>query len=154
MWSHVDFWLAVIAGFASGYVMLLGSYWLEAVFGVMRLDFGHTGLQYIGGEKPGWWIVGVAFHLIDSVLLGLAYAAVVWPRLDAWGIPDDEAWSGAAAGITFGVIIWAVLAMLIAMPMMGQGIFGYRIRSIRPAVLSLGLHLIWGTLLGLIYLPK
>lgn len=53
MWQYVNFWLAAIGGFTGGYVMALGSYWLESVFGLVRLDFGLTGMQYIGGEKPG-----------------------------------------------------------------------------------------------------
>ena len=104
MWSYVDFWLAALGGFAAGYVMALGSYWLETIFGFLRLDFGHTGMQYIGGEKPGWWGVGILFHLIDSFLLGAAYAAFVWPFLPfALGIPTRTIWGDILGGIIYGV---------------------------------------------------
>jgi hypothetical protein len=149
----VNFWLAAFSGFAAGYAMTLGTYWLQAVFGVIGLDFGHTGMQYIGGEKPGWWGVGILFHLIDSVLLGVAYAAIVWPFLPALGIPTHTYWGDALGGLLFGVVVWVFLAMLVAMPMMGEGIFGYRTESARTALLSLGLHILFGALLGLIYIP-
>lgn len=153
MWSHVDFWLAALAGFTAGYVMALGSYWLETVFGMVRLDFGHTGMKYVGGEKPGWWAVGIVFHLIDSVLIGVAYAALARPLLPIVGIPVNAIWGGILGGMVFGIAVWLVLAMLIAMPMMGEGIFGYQTKSARLAIMSLGLHLLFGALLGLIYMP-
>ena len=153
MWTHVDFWLAVLAGFTAGYCMALGAYWLEAVFGMTRLDFGHTGLQYIGGEKPGWWAVGIVFHLVDSVLLGLAYAALVYPSLSIAGLPLRTLWGDVLGGVLFSIAVWLVLAMPIATPMMGAGVFGYKTRSLRLPILSLGLHLGFGVLLGLIYIP-
>ncbi|MBI2953736.1 MAG: hypothetical protein HYY30_05440 [Chloroflexi bacterium] len=154
MWDYVDFWLAVLAGFAAGYVMALGAYWLETVIGMVRLDFGHTGMKYVGGEKPGWWAVGMIFHLIDSALLGLAYAAFVWPFLPLVGIPILTLWGDILGGVIFGIVVWLGLAMLIAMPMMGAGVFGHETKSIRPAALSLGLHILFGALLGLIYIPQ
>ena len=153
MWGNVDFWLAVLAGFAAGYVMALASYWLETVFGMVRLDFGHTGMKYIGGEKPGWWIVGIGFHLVDSVLIGLAYAAFARPILLDIGLPVGTLWGAVLGGLAYGVLVWATLAMLVAMPMMGTGVFAHRTGSLKLPVVSLLLHLLFGGLLGLIYLP-
>ena len=154
MWSYVDFWLATLAGFAAGYVMALGSYWIETVFGMVRLDFGHTGMKYVGGEKPGWWAVGMIFHFVDSALIGLAYAAFVWPFLPAIGVPIRTLWGDVLGGVLFGIVVWLGLAMLVAMPMMGAGVFGHQMKSARPAVFSLGLHILFGALLGLIYIPQ
>lgn len=153
MWSSVDFGLAALAGFAAGYVMALGAFWLEAVFGFVRLDFGITGMRYVGGERPGFWIIGILFHLIDSVLVALAYAAFAWPALRKLGIPFGTLGGNILGGTLYAVVVWAVLAMLIAMPMMGEGVFGYQTKSTRLPLLSLGLHLIYGALLGLIYAP-
>lgn len=94
----VDFWRAALAGFASGFVTALGACWMEMVLSVVRLDFGHTGMRYVGGERQSSWLAGIFFHLVDSILLGLAYAAL--------------------------------------------------------AVLSLGLHIVCGSLLRLIYIPR
>lgn len=153
MWSYVNFWLAALAGFAAGYVMALGAFWLEAVFGFVRLDFGMTGMRYVGGEKPGFWIIGILFHLIDSILIALAYAAFAWPIAPWLGIPVGSIGGDILAGLLYAIVVWLLLAMLIAMPMMGEGIFGYQTKSSHFALLSLGLHLVFGTLLGIIYAP-
>lgn len=145
----LDVGWAAFAGFTGGYVMALAAYWLEGVFGIPRLDFGHTGIKYIGGEKPGWWAVGILFHLVDSVLLGLLYAVTVYPRIAHGSIPV-----GIVAGAAYGVALWLVLAMLILMPLMGSGPFGLRTGSLKPAAASLVLHLLFGAILGGIYVPR
>lgn len=85
---------AAFAGFVGGYVMALAGYWLEAVLGVSDLDLAHSSLRYVSGGKQGWWVVGIIFHLIDSILLGLLYAAVFYRRADVlekrWGA--DPGW--------------------------------------------------------------
>jgi hypothetical protein len=146
----IDVGWAALAGFAAGYVMALGAYWLEGVFGLPRLDFGHTGIKYLGSERPGWWAVGILFHLVDSVLLGLLYAAAIYPKLaQPVAIPV-----GAIAGIGYGVVLWLVLAMLIVMPLMGSGPFAIRSGSWKPAAASLVLHLVYGAILGGVYVPS
>jgi len=142
---------AGFAGFASGYVMALAGYWLEAVVGISELDFAHAGLRYVSGGKQGWWIVGIVFHLIDSVLLGMLYATVAYPRLKSALKPLGNVGSNVASGVVFGTGVWLTLAMLIAMPFMGAGIFARRTGSIRPALASLSLHVIFGVLIGFIY---
>lgn len=144
----VEVGLASLAGFAAGYVMALGAYWLEGVFGIPRLDFGHTGIKYVGGEKPGAWFVGIAFHLVDSVLLGLLYAAAVYPNVARGGIVAGAGW-----GMAYGAVLWLVLAMIVVMPLMGSGPFGVRTGSWKPAAASLVLHLVYGAILGGVYLP-
>jgi hypothetical protein len=145
----LDVGWAALAGFAAGYVMALGAYWGEGLFGLPRLDFGHTGIKYLGGEKPGFWIVGILFHLVDSVLLGLLYAVAVYPNIEQGSIP-----AGAVAGLAYGGVLWLVLAMLIVMPLMGSGPFAIRTRSWKPAAASLVLHLAFGAILGGVYVPR
>ncbi|HLH73418.1 MAG TPA: hypothetical protein VKX96_09040 [Chloroflexota bacterium] len=142
---------AAFAGFTAGYVMALAGYWLEAVFGVSELDFAHAGLRYVSGGKQGWWIIGIIFHLIDSALLGLLYGAVAYRALRRLTRSLGSFWGNVAAGLAFASGIWLTLAMLIAMPFMGSGIFGWKTGSARPALASLLLHLIFGSLLGSIY---
>ena len=144
----VDVPWAALAGFAAGYVMALGGYWLEGVFGIPRLDFGLTGFKYVGGEKPGAWLVGIVFHLVDSVLLAFLYAAAIYPRI-AHGVIA----AGLVAGLAFGVVLWVVLAMLVVMPLMGSGAFARRTGSWKPAAASLLLHLAYGAILGAVYVP-
>jgi|GEM_PF-3370111 len=144
-------WRAAFAGFASGYVMALAGYWIEAVLGVSNLDIAHAGLRYVSGEKQGWWIVGIIFHLIDSVLLGVLYAAVVYRHLRRLEKHLGRFWGSLTAGMAFAVAVWFFLAMLFAMPFMGAGVFGRNTGSPRPAVASLGMHLLFGSFLGFIY---
>jgi hypothetical protein len=128
--------------------MGLGATWLEGVFGIPRLDFGHTGNRYVGGEKPGAWLVGIVFHQVDSVLLALLYAVAVYPHVSHGSIP-----AGLLAGIGYGVVLWAVLAMLIVMPLMGSGPFAVRTGSWKPAAATLVIHLVYGSILGATYVP-
>jgi hypothetical protein len=144
----VDVGWAALAGFAAGYVMALAATWLEGVFGIPRLDFGHTGYRYVGGEKPGAWYVGITFHLVDSVLLALLYAVAVYPRIAHGSIA-----AGILTGLAYGVVLWLILAMLVVMPLMGSGPFGSRTGSWKPAAASLLIHLIFGTILGGVYVP-
>lgn len=145
---QLDVGWAALAGFAAGYVMALGAYWLEGLFGIPRLDFGHTGIKYLGGEKAGFWIVGILFHLVDSILLALLYAVTVYPHVAHGVIPV-----GIVAGMAYGVALWLVIAMLIVMPLMGSGPFGSRTGSWKPAGASLVLHLVYGAILGGVYVP-
>lgn len=43
--------------------------------------------------------------------------------------------------------------MLIVMPLMGSGAFGHRTGSWKPAAASLVLHLVYGAILGGVYVP-
>ncbi|HVC33771.1 MAG TPA: hypothetical protein VNL16_09705 [Chloroflexota bacterium] len=142
---------AAFAGVTAGYVMALAGYWLGAVFGVSELAFAHNALRYVSGGKQGWWIVGIIFHLIDSALLGLLYATRLYPSLRWLTKGYGPVRGNVAAGLTFATGVWLVMAMLIAMPFMGAGIFARRTGSARPALASLSLHLIFGSLLGYIY---
>lgn len=143
---------AAFAGFVAGYVMALAGYWIEAVLGVSEIDVAHAGLRYVSGGRSGWWIIGIIFHLIDSVLLGLLFGAIVYPRLARpFARRFGPFGSHVAAALAFAGAVWLILDMLIAMPFMGAGIFGRRTGSPRPALASLALHGIFGMLLGAIH---
>src|SRR5579883_316250 len=139
---------AAFAGFVGGYVMALAGYWLEAVLGISQLNFAHAGLRYVSGGRQGWWIVGIVFHLIDSALLGMLYAAVAYPRLRTALRPLASLQRAIASGVVFAAGVWLFIDMLIAMPFLGAGIFARRTESIRPAMASAFLHVIFGVLLG------
>lgn len=139
-----------LAGFVGGYVMMLAGYWLEAVFGLSELDFAHSSLRFVAGGKQGWWVMGTIFHLIDSIILGLLYMTIVRRRLAFFPKLFGPFFGNIARGATFALGVWLVMAMLIGMPFMGAGIFGRKTGSPRPALASLSLHLLFGTLVGLI----
>jgi hypothetical protein len=153
MWAYVNFWLAALAGLTAGYVMLLANSWLQTIVGLTGLDFGQAGLLYAGGDVPGARAIGLVAHLFNSVLLGELYALTVFPVLTGIGTGAGLIAAGVAGGIVFGIVIWLVLAMLFAMPLVGLGIFGRKTGSARPAIVALGLHTVYGLILGFVYLP-
>lgn len=55
------------------------------------------------------------------------------------------------SGVIFALGVWVFLAMLVAMPFMGAGVFGRKTGSARPALANFSLHVIFGSLLGFIY---
>src|SRR5947209_7733987 len=89
---------AAVAGFVGGYVMLLAGYWSEAVLGISNLNFAHAGLRYVSGGRQGWWIVGILFHFIDSVLLGLLFATTFYRRFARLTKPLGPFWGSVALG--------------------------------------------------------
>jgi CBS-domain-containing membrane protein len=153
MWSYVHFALAALAGLSAGYVMLLSNSWLQSVLGLTGLDFGQVGMLYVGGLMPGARVVGILFHLIDSVLLGALYALAFYPVVKGFGMLGGPLVAGVVGGIVYGVLVWLILAMLIAMPLVGLGIFGRKTHSVTPALLALALHVVYGLIVGFVYLP-
>jgi hypothetical protein len=147
-----EVFFASLAGFTGGYVMVLFGYWLEAIFHLPRADFGLMGIRFVGGEGQVWWIAGITFHLIDSVLLGLLYAAVVRPNLGLIGLSAENLFARVGVGVGYGIFLWVVLYSLIAMPLLGVGPFGLKTRSIKLAFAGLLIHLAYGFLHGVIYL--
>jgi hypothetical protein len=148
--DSLSFGRASLAGFVGGYVMLLAGYWVQAVLGVSELDFAIAGLRYVSGGRQGGWFVGIIFHFIDSILLGLLFAALVYRRSRYLRRSYGPFWGSVVAGIAFAIGVWLILAMLIALPFMGAGPFGWKNGSPRPALASLGMHVIFGSLLGAI----
>jgi hypothetical protein len=154
MWSYVQFGLAALAGLSAGYVMLLSNVWMQSVLGISGLDFGQVGMLYVGGLLPGARVIGIVFHLIDSVLLGAFYALAFYPVVKGFGmLGGPHVVAGVVGGIVYGVLVWLILAMLIAMPLIGLGIFGSKSHRATPALLSLVLHVIYGSIVGFVYLP-
>jgi hypothetical protein len=141
----------MLGGFAGGYLMALAGYWLESVFGVSELDIAHAGLRYVSGGRQGWWIIGIFFHLVDSILLGLLYETAFYRPLYGVFRPLGAVWGNVAAGVAFGSAVWLSVAMLVAMPFMGAGPFGRKTGSARPAIASLAVHFVFGTVLGIVY---
>jgi hypothetical protein len=153
MWSYVNLGLAVLAGVSAGYVMLLANYWLQSVFGIAGLDFAELGLLLGGSQLADSWTIGFVFHAIDSALLGALYALAVFPLAMRVGGATSPIIVGVVGGLVFGIGVWLILAMLVAAPLLGVGPFGSKGQNPTPAILTLALHLLFGAILGFIYLP-
>jgi hypothetical protein len=90
---------------------------------------------------PAEYGVGWLVHiLVGSVFLGGLFAHVE-PRLGA----DTH----TKSGVLYGVIVWLVM-MLVFMPAAGAGYFGFQLSVFAPLVM-LGLHLLYGSVLGWTY---
>jgi uncharacterized membrane protein YagU involved in acid resistance len=89
-----------------------------------------------GRALPFAWLI---HFVVGTLVWGVAY---VWlePRLTG---------SPAARGMTFGVLAWLVM-MLLVMPLTGAGLFGFGYGLGVPLTL-LAVHLAYGAVLGLVY---
>jgi hypothetical protein len=143
---------ALVAGFLAGFVMTVAAYWLEGVFGVPRMDFGMTGLKYMGGDKPGWWFVGQAAHHLDSMLLALVYAGAVFLNLEDIFNKPVEWWWGPLAGLCYGFVVFLILPTAI-MGTITVLLGGQLPRDRKMLAANLLLHLVWGAVLGALYFP-
>lgn len=90
----------------------------------------------LGGPTVGW----LMHFLIGSVLWGLLFAALI-------GFLPGH--SVIRKALVFATGAW-LLMMLIPMPMAGAGLFGLHLGPMAP-VMTLILHLFWGTVLGIVF---
>jgi hypothetical protein len=141
--------LALFAGAAAAYLQALAGYWLEGVWGLPRLDLAEGGKRYLGGEKTGWWTVGILAHICNGALLGLLYAGAVYP----WAAGGGAVPWRLLAGVGYGLGVWAIVLNLLVFPLAGAGIFGWRSGNPRLPLATLLLHAIYGLVLGAIYHP-
>lgn len=141
--------LALFAGLAAAYVQALAGYWLEGLWGMPRLDLAEAGKRYLGGERPGWWLVGMVAHLFNGALLGLLYAATVY----AWAGGDGALLRRLVLGVAYGVAVWVVVFNLMLLPLGGAGAFGRHGVGVGLRRTSLLLHVLYGLTLGAIYDP-
>ncbi|MFN0074084.1 MAG: hypothetical protein ACKVVP_21605 [Chloroflexota bacterium] len=143
--------LACFGGVVGAYVQAMAGYWLEGFRGLPRFDIAESGKRYLGGEKPGWWVVGIVFHLANGALLGMLYAATIKPLAMTWlgvGVLD-----GVAGGLIYGSLVWLVLMNFFVFPLSGAGLFGVNTGSFRLSTVTLLLHLAYGAVLGAIVRP-
>ena len=143
--------LACFGGVVGAYVQAVAGYWLEGIRGLPRFDIAEAGKRYLGGEKPGWWAVGIIFHLANGALLGLLYTATLRPAL--MSVLDNSLISGVVGGLLYGVLVWLILMNLIVFPLSGAGVFGRNAGDSRLLIVTLLLHCAFGVALGAIVRP-
>lgn len=143
-----DALLACFGGLVGAYVSAIAGYWLEGFRGLPRFDIAETGKRYLGGEKPGWWVVGITFHLANGALLGLLYSATVHKILASLPVPGTA--SGVVGGLLYGCLVWLILMNLIVFPRSGAGMFARNTGSYRLGLVTLLLHALFGIVLGAI----
>src|SRR5258708_7057188 len=106
---------ALFAGFAAGYAMAFTGYWMEGILRLPKIDRKDIGGFGVGqGEAGGWW-AGLLIQSIESVLLAVAYAALLYRRMP--GPP----W---LRGLAFGLLLWvAGIAVTVAGKASGGRVF-------------------------------
>jgi hypothetical protein len=144
-WREVDFAGVVIAGLVAGYLMAAAGLWAGRVPGLAAVDIADFGRRYMVSDRPSAWFFGLVSHLANSVILALVWASVVEPNL---------AWARWLEGSAFGVALALTLAGALVAPMSGLGFMGRKTGGPAFASTSVLVHILWGAVLGLIYVPR
>ena len=144
-WREVDFAGVAMAGLIAGYVMAIAGLWAGRVPGLMALDLADFGRRYMISDRPSAWFVGLASHLVNSVLLTFLWASVIEPNLH---------WARWLEGMAYGAVLACTLAGALVAPGAGLGFMGRRTGKPRFAITNLLVHLLWGGLVGLLYVPR
>lgn len=136
----------VVAGLVAGYAMALVGYWMEGFLKLPRVDLSEAGFIYLDEDGPSRWWIGMLAHEIDSVIFGLAFAGLLYVHLPGWG------W---LRGLLFGIILWLMVSLAAIVGRIGGAkVFRTTMRMTPPhMVANLLLHLVYGFVLGALYVP-
>jgi hypothetical protein len=142
---EVDLSSVALAGLIAGYVMALAGLWAGRVPGLVAVDIADFGRRYMISDRPTAWLLGLGSHLANSFVLTLLWATCIEPNVS---------WPRWAVGAAFGAFLSFVLAGALVAPMSGLGFMGRRTGKPAFALTSLLVHVLWGLLVGLIYVPR
>jgi hypothetical protein len=140
---------AIISGFISVHIANIVGYWLPSIR-LPRIDFASimfsfpTAAMYeenIAREMLFVW--GIFQHFINSMILALFYAWILFPRL------PGPRW---LRGIIVGLGLWLISMFILSPIVFKAGLFAYELSGL-AWLSSLIFHLVYGVLLGIIYYP-
>ncbi len=127
---------AILGGFVGTVAITLMMYKVAPMMTGQPMD-----IAAMLGKMLGGWTMGMMMHFVNgTIIFPLIYAYLIFRFLP--GSPPVK-------GIGWGVILWLV-AGLVAMPMMGAGLFP---GGMMAAMGSLIGHVVYGALLGWIAGP-
>jgi hypothetical protein len=144
-WREVDFSGIVFAGLIAGYVMAIAGLWAGSVPGLAAVDIADFGRRYMASDRPSAWLLGLASHLVNSVLLTFAWASSIEPNV-SWPRPFE--------GLACGIVLALTVAGALVAPMSGLGFMGRKTGGSRFALTNILVHALWGLLVGLLYVPR
>ena len=144
-WRQVDFGGVVLAGIAGGYVMALVGLWAGRLPHLVAIDRADHGRRYMTSDRASAWLIGLLSHLLNSVLLVLAWAMVVRPNLKI---------NGVLSGLVWGELLAVVLAGALLGPLSGIGFMGQKTRNSRFALTTVMMHAVWGFIVGALYVSR
>ncbi|OGF55482.1 MAG: hypothetical protein A2Z21_06700 [Candidatus Fraserbacteria bacterium RBG_16_55_9] len=142
----MNFLSVLAAGLIAGYAMAFVGYRMQGFLKLPRIDVSETGLIYFDDDGPSRWWIGMLAHEMDSVLFGLAFAGLLYTHLPGWG------W---LKGLIFGALLWLVVSLTAMIARAGGAkVFRTTMPMTMPHILAnLLLHLIYGFVLGALYVP-
>jgi hypothetical protein len=129
----------------AGYVMAIAGLWAGRVPGLAAVDIADFGRRYMVSDRPSAWFFGLASHLANSIILAFVWGSAVEPNLS---------WPRWVEGAAFGVVLATILAGALVAPMAGLGFMGRKTGSAAFATTNVVVHIVWGVLVGLIYVPR
>lgn len=144
-WRQVDFGGVMVAGVAGGYVMALVGLWAGRVPRLVSIDLADYGRRYMTSDRSSAWLVGLASHLMNSVLLVLVWAMVVEPNLGIHRV---------LAGLAWGEFLAVGLAGALVGPLSGIGFMGLKTANSRFALTAALMHAVWGVVIGALYVSR
>ncbi len=144
-WHEVDFPGVVLAGLVAGYLMAMAGLWAGRIPGLSGVDIADFGRRYMVSDRPSAWLFGLGAHLANSVLLTFLWVSVIVPNL------PGPRW---LVGGGFGVVLAFTLAGALIAPMSGLGFLGRKTQGAGFALTNVLMHLVWGVLIGVIYVPR
>lgn len=136
----VDLAKVVIAGALGAVAMALATFLFNAIR-VPVVDFGRLIATKILRYHSHGTRLGLVLHVINGVVLAFIYAFLVEPLLQT--VLPGAAW---ARGLVYGLALWLIM-MVIVLPWLGDGFFGWRAsKGMIPS--GLFVHVLYGLILG------
>ena len=136
---------AAIAGFCGSAAHTLLMY-LKSRIGLLPAFQPYESLQTALGHLVG----GQLYPIIPWLMSFLNGSTILGP-LFGWVYPHLPGNSGAAKGLTFGILGWVVMG-LVFFPLLGLGLFAAQLGlGIAPALFSLVMLLTYSVVLGMVY---
>lgn len=143
MKSQISFTKAIVGGISATIIMTL----FTVMGGMMNIKMDIPAM--LGSMFGGNLMIGWLMHFMIGIILAINYAVIFYPKSN---IPP--LW---LRGALFGILPW-FMAQIVVMPMMSMmngmqfssGLFS---GSIIMATASLVGHLVFGAVLGSIYIP-
>lgn len=138
-------WKAAIAGFCGSAAHTLLMY-LKSRLGLLPAFQPYESLQIALGH-----VVGGQVHPIVPWVLSFLNGSTAIGLVFGWIYPHLPGNGGAAKGLAFGILGWAVMG-LVFFPLIGLGLFAKQLGlGIEPAFFSLMMLLTYSVVLGMVY---
>lgn len=142
-WLHVNLGAVIFIGLVAGYLMAMAGLWTGAMPGLVAFDIADFGRRYMVSDRPSAWLLGMAAHLTNSILLVLVWAMLIVPSIGrSWPLP--------ILGILWGEVLAFTFAGALVAPLSGLGYMGRKTGNPRFAITVILLHALWGLTVGVL----